>query len=368
MSRTPFPTGPWICVASDLLGPLPNGEFLLVFIDYYSRYIEFKFLRSITSTTIIDVMKEIFCRPGFPKYLRTDNGRQYISSEFKEYCKVCGIEQIRTPPYWPQANGEVENINKLLVKRLKIAYQHKNNYKEEIQKFVLMYNVTPHSSTGSAPTQLMFNRLIRDKMPGIQDLGAEVLDSAERDQDCVAKQKGKESADKKRGAKEIDIGVGDKVLIKNVVFPHKLTPNFDPTEYDVLERKGNIAIVSRDGRRLTRNISHLKKIPIRSPSDSSSDPGSFPQVQVTPPEELTNTEQSEHQPAQTAGMEPPSLDQGLKLKLIKKGGMWEPASKSEGDGGSSDVSADVNDWFIISLLCSSSVTRTIDGPASPVRK
>nr|XP_043067490.1 uncharacterized protein K02A2.6-like [Drosophila bipectinata] len=104
MSRTPFPTGPWICVASDLLGPLPNGEFVLVFIDYYSRYLEFKFLRSITSTTIIDVIKEILCRLGFPKYLRTDNGRQYISSEFKEYCKVCGIEQIRTPPYWPQAN------------------------------------------------------------------------------------------------------------------------------------------------------------------------------------------------------------------------------------------------------------------------
>ncbi|KAH8288964.1 hypothetical protein KR054_003649, partial [Drosophila jambulina] len=136
--------------------------------------------------------------------------------------------------------------------------------------------------------------------------------------------KGKESADKKRGAKEIDIGVGDKVLIKNVVFPHKLTPNFDPTEYDVLERKGNIAIVSRDGRRLTRNISHLKMIPISSPSDSSSEPDSIPQVHVTPPEQLTNTEQSEHQPAQTAGMELPSLDQGL----IKKGGMWKPRRRA----------------------------------------
>ncbi|KAH8259091.1 hypothetical protein KR026_002962 [Drosophila bipectinata] len=153
--------------------------------------------------------------------------------------------------------------------------------------------------------------------------------------------KGKESADKKRGAKEIDIGVGDKVLIKNVVFPHKLIANFDPTEYDVIERKGNLAVVSSDGKRLTRNISHLKKIPIRSPSDSISNPDSFPQV--TPPEDLTNTEQTEHQPATTAGMKLPSLDQGVKLKLIKKGGMWEPAAKSESDSGSNDVSADVND-------------------------
>ncbi|KAH8318227.1 hypothetical protein KR067_007055, partial [Drosophila pandora] len=205
------------------------------------------------------------------------------------------------------------------------------------------YNVTPHSNTGTAPTQLMFNRLIRDKMPGVQDLGADVLDSAEREKDCIAKQKGKESVDKKRGAKEIDIGVGDKVLIKNFVFPHKLTPNFGRVEYDVIERKGNIAIVSKDGRSLTRHISHLKKIPIRNPSNVSYDPDSFPQVHVTPPEEMTNTEQTEHQPAQTAGMEPPSLDRGLKLKLVKKGGMWEPAVKSEGDDGSSDVSGDVND-------------------------
>ncbi|KAH8317547.1 hypothetical protein KR059_004837 [Drosophila kikkawai] len=206
-----------------------------------------------------------------------------------------------------------------------------------------MYNVTPHSTIGTAPTQLMFNRLIRDKMPGIQDLGGEILDSAERDQNCITKQKGKETADRKRGAKKIDIEIGDYILIKNVVFPHKLTPNFDPTEYDVTERKGNIAIVSRDGRRFTRNISHLKKIPIRSPSESDSDPGSCPQVHVTPPEGLTTTGQTEHQPAQTTGMELPSSDQGLKLKLVKKGGMWEPAAKSEADNGSSEVSTDVND-------------------------
>ena len=61
-------------------------------------------------------MKEIFSRLGFPKSIRTDNGRQYVSSEFKEFCKQNNISIIRTPPYWPQANGEIENMNKSLVK------------------------------------------------------------------------------------------------------------------------------------------------------------------------------------------------------------------------------------------------------------
>jgi len=52
MKRTTFPEGPWIFVATDLLGPLPNSEHILVFIDYYSRYKEYKFLKSISSISV----------------------------------------------------------------------------------------------------------------------------------------------------------------------------------------------------------------------------------------------------------------------------------------------------------------------------
>ncbi|XP_043659792.1 uncharacterized protein K02A2.6-like [Drosophila teissieri] len=322
MKRTEFPNGPWLAVATDLLGPLPNNEYILVLIDYYSRYMEFKFLRSITSESLIDACKEIFCRLGYPKQLRTDNGRQYVSAEFRHYCKLCGIEQITTPPYWPQANGEVENMNKALVKRLKIAHLHKRNLKDEIRSFTFMYNVTPHGTTGTAPTELMFNRVIRDKIPGVQDLVGEFSDSAEKDRDCIVKQKGKEVADKRRGAREADIRVGDKVVLKNVVFPHKLTPNFDTTEYEVVERKGNIVKVKGEGRTLMRNVSHLKKFPKQStPSDApnidplpmldagqSLDPG-------TPPSLPTPEENETH-----------DMD-ALKLKLVRKEGMWEPAPR-----------------------------------------
>jgi len=53
MKRTTFPEGPWIFVATDLLGPLPNNEHILVFIDYYSRCMEYKFLKSISSMSLI---------------------------------------------------------------------------------------------------------------------------------------------------------------------------------------------------------------------------------------------------------------------------------------------------------------------------
>ncbi|GJS95181.1 retrotransposon protein, putative, ty1-copia subclass [Tanacetum coccineum] len=40
------------------------------------------------------------------KALRSDRGGEYISQEFKDYLKACGIIQQLTPPYTPQHNGD----------------------------------------------------------------------------------------------------------------------------------------------------------------------------------------------------------------------------------------------------------------------
>jgi len=46
--------------------------------------IEVKFIQSIGSKVLIEEMSEIFSRLGYPKKLRTDNGRQYVSVELKK--------------------------------------------------------------------------------------------------------------------------------------------------------------------------------------------------------------------------------------------------------------------------------------------
>lgn len=117
MTRHKFPKAPWLCLAVDLLGPLPNQVQILVLIDYYSRYTEVKYLKSITSSTIVDCLEEVFSRLGYPESITADNDRQFVSTEFKTFCNVNNIRLITSPPYWLQANGEVENMNRSLVKR-----------------------------------------------------------------------------------------------------------------------------------------------------------------------------------------------------------------------------------------------------------
>ncbi|XP_031333825.1 uncharacterized protein K02A2.6-like [Photinus pyralis] len=125
MTRHKFPNGPWQHIAIDLMKAGPIPEEILVVIDYFSRYQEIKFLKSSTAATIIAHLQEMFSRLGIPNSIRADNGPQFASKEFHLFCEGSNIEIIHTTPYWPQANGEVENLNRSILKRLKISHVKK---------------------------------------------------------------------------------------------------------------------------------------------------------------------------------------------------------------------------------------------------
>lgn len=106
MIRKSLPCWSWEDVAIDFMGPMPDGEYIIVMVDYYSRYMEIKIMiRGITSFETIKNMQEIFSRLGYPHSITMDHGKQFISREFSNYCKLKGIELNHTNPYWPQANG-----------------------------------------------------------------------------------------------------------------------------------------------------------------------------------------------------------------------------------------------------------------------
>ena len=101
MAQANPPSGPWQDCAADILGPLPSGENLLVTAVYYSRYFEVVILRSTTSTKVIDKLEPIiflFTRFGVPHTLKTDNGPQFISEEFRVFLAENGIEHRTSPP------------------------------------------------------------------------------------------------------------------------------------------------------------------------------------------------------------------------------------------------------------------------------
>ena len=88
-------------MAIDLLGPLPTGESILVVVDYYSRYYEIDIMRSTVASKVISSLEEIFARHGLPESLTSDNGPQFVATEFTEYMEQQGIGHHRVTAKWP---------------------------------------------------------------------------------------------------------------------------------------------------------------------------------------------------------------------------------------------------------------------------
>ena len=220
----------------------------------------------------------MFTTHGLPCSIKTDNGRQFVSEEFKTYLSENGIEHRTSTPYWPQANGEVERQNRTLLKTLKIAHSEKLNIQQELNKFLMAYRSTPHCTTGETPAKLLFGREIRTKLPELQPSITNI--ESVRDRDKAQKLEGKICADKKRNAKESDVYEGDIVILKQDR-ENKLSETFGKDTYKVIEKKGNeVTVQGEAGEVYRRNTTFVK--PAISNDNPDNSESSEPGVSVAP--------------------------------------------------------------------------------------
>lgn len=262
MSRRPLPSGPWIDTAMDFLGPLPCGSYLLVIIDYFSRYKEVVIMSKITAKDTISKHDRIFTRLGYPRTITLDNAKQFVSTDLELYSKLHGITLNHSTPYWPQENGLVERQNRSLVKRLQISAALGRDWKQDLHDYLIMYYTTPHSTTGKTPTELMYGHTIRSKLPAIEDIETIPQNAEFRDRDQELKEKGKKAEDIRRRAKRSSIDSGDTVLMQNLLPGNKLSTTYNPKQYIVVSRSGPRVTVEdpQNGKSYDRNVAHLKKV------------------------------------------------------------------------------------------------------------
>jgi ribonuclease HI len=104
----------------DLLGPLPpaqgNLKYVVVAVEYFSKWIEAKPLATITSATVQKFFwQNIVCRFGVPKAIIVNNGTQFDAKTVKAFC-----DQIDTKIHFasvrhPESNGLVERANGIIM-------------------------------------------------------------------------------------------------------------------------------------------------------------------------------------------------------------------------------------------------------------
>lgn len=69
----------WTELSMDFKGPLPDGTYVVVLIDDYSRYPVVEFSNSLQAKCIIPILDKILSEFGIPTVIRTDNGAPFNS-------------------------------------------------------------------------------------------------------------------------------------------------------------------------------------------------------------------------------------------------------------------------------------------------
>ncbi|GJT86389.1 reverse transcriptase domain-containing protein [Tanacetum coccineum] len=92
---SPWPFYKW---GIDIVGPFPEGpgkvKFLIVAMDYFTKWIEAKLVATITGNQVKKfVWENIVCRFGLLGEIISDNGKQFRDNPFKDWCEKLCIQQ-----------------------------------------------------------------------------------------------------------------------------------------------------------------------------------------------------------------------------------------------------------------------------------
>uniref|UniRef100_A0A2N9GPK1 Uncharacterized protein n=1 Tax=Fagus sylvatica TaxID=28930 RepID=A0A2N9GPK1_FAGSY len=268
----PWPFAQW---GLDIMGPFPIGrrqlKFLVVAIDYFTKWVEAEPLATITERNIQNfVWKAVICRFGIPRVLVSDNGKQFDNPRFRQFSQELGIHNHYSSPGHPQANGQVEVTNRSLLKLIKTRLEGaKGLWPEELPSILWAYRTTVRIPTGETPFRMTF--------------GSEAVDKMARHYNSRVKPR--------------QLSVGDLVLRKVTLATKnpsegKLGPNWEgPYRVIEIRRLGTYHLEDINGRRLPHpwNAEHLKKLRPRLPPGPEKHPSPSPRRRTA--EEQRNPDQ-----------------------------------------------------------------------------
>ena len=135
---------------------------LLVVIDAYSKWLDVAIINSATSTATIDSLRRMFATHGIPESIVSDNATVFTSEEFTEFVTMNGIHHIRSAPYHPATNGLAERAVQTLKESLKKTAP--GSLQARVSRFLFTYRITPHTTTGVSPAELLMGRQLRSHL------------------------------------------------------------------------------------------------------------------------------------------------------------------------------------------------------------
>jgi ribonuclease HI/transposase InsO family protein len=121
---------PFACWGLDMIGPFKKAQggytHVLVAIDKFTKWIEFKPIASLTSAKAVEFIQDIIFRFGISNSIITDLGSNFTSLEFFDFCEQKSIQIKYASVAHPRANGQVKRANEMILEALRKKVFDKN--------------------------------------------------------------------------------------------------------------------------------------------------------------------------------------------------------------------------------------------------
>jgi transposase InsO family protein len=150
------PSWPFVVWGVDILGPFPRAiggyRFLFVAIDKFTKWPEATLVVNITQGAAVAFLKSVVRRFGVPSRIITDNGTQFTSQIFQEYCEDIGTQLFFASVAHPRSNDQVERANAEILRGLKTCTydclkKHGANWVNELPSVLWGNRTTPSRAT-----------------------------------------------------------------------------------------------------------------------------------------------------------------------------------------------------------------------------
>ena len=236
-----WPKEPWSRLHVDYAGPI-HDKMLLIIVDAHSKWIDVHVTSSSTAATTIEKLMLSFSTHGLPNTIVSDNGPCFTAHEFKQFVKTNGVRHITTSPWHPASNGLAERA----VQTVKngIRCMEGGDIQSKVTRYLAKYRITPQSTTGVSPAQLLMKRQVRTRLDLINpNLSSRVLDAQSN-----------QKTHHDYHAKDRTLSVGDPVLCDNFGKGDKLLPGH------ILHKPGPMSYFVKldDGRYIRRHQDNVR--------------------------------------------------------------------------------------------------------------
>ena len=136
---------------------------VMVMQDHFSKYVVAYVVKDQTACTATETLRSGYFRLfSAPAHLISDQGKALTSHLITNLCELFGIQKLRTLAYHTQTNGQVEWMNKTIIRMIgKLEQDKKACWSEHLPEMLAAYNGTHSVVTGYSPYFLLFGRKAR---------------------------------------------------------------------------------------------------------------------------------------------------------------------------------------------------------------